>query len=385
MPLPLHHELRAAIDEAQADWRVGLSLITGMTDQARQVLLGVTIDRDEVNAMIAAANAPGAGAGAPAAGAGTAPAAFDWRNVNGKDHVTAVKFQGTCGACVSFASCGVLESMVLIKKNVTTDLSEADMHFCSVHGASCAPWWPTTAMAELQRRGVPDDASFPYSTAFVDDVPVCRLATDRDQRAYKITGSTMLTTMADRKAWIANNGPVCGVFQVYDDFYNYQSGVYRHVSGGTAGYHCVEIVGYSDTEQCWIAKNSWGASWGESGFFRMGYGECGIDETSNDTDKGQLNRFAMWGINDVVMPAMPVHWSGWQGLGGELASAPSAASRSADTLDVFARGTDNALWQRSFANGAWSGWHSLGGAIMSAPAAVSWGPGRLERLCQRLR
>jgi hypothetical protein len=26
-------------------------------------------------------------------------------------------------------------------------------------------------------------------------------------------------------------------------------------------------VGYDDVQECWICKNSWGASWGDRGFF----------------------------------------------------------------------------------------------------------------------
>ena len=51
----------------------------------------------------------------------------------------------------------------------------------------------------------------------------------------------------------------------------------RRPPGEYVGGHCVCIIGYDDAQKCWIAKNSWGKGWGEQGFFRIGYGECGID------------------------------------------------------------------------------------------------------------
>ena len=47
------------------------------------------------------------------------------------------------------------------------------------------------------------------------------------------------------------------------------------------------IIGYDDAQRCWIAKNSWGTEWGAGGFFRIGYGEVGIDAS-------------MWGITGTV-------------------------------------------------------------------------------------
>jgi len=70
-----------------------------------------------------------------------------------------------------------------------------------------------------------------------------------------------------------------GGMAVYQDFFSYRSGIYKHVSGGLAGYHCIMIAGYDDTQQCWICKNSWGTGWGENGWFRIGYGECQIDSS----------------------------------------------------------------------------------------------------------
>ena len=39
-------------------------------------------------------------------------------------------------------------------------------------------------------------------------------------------------------------------------------------------------------------------------------------------------------------------WSHWESLGGALASEPTVSSRASGRLDVFIRGTDNALWHK---------------------------------------
>jgi cathepsin B len=80
---------------------------------------------------------------------------------------------------------------------------------------------------------------------------------------------------------ISTNGPVQAAFNVYQDFFNYKSGVYKHVSGGLAGGHAIKIVGWgqSGSEPYWIVANSWGTSWGIDGFFWIlrGHDECVIE------------------------------------------------------------------------------------------------------------
>jgi hypothetical protein len=70
----------------------------------------------------------------------------------------------------------------------------------------------------------------------------------------------------------------------------------------------------------------------------------------------------------------------WESLGGgiTMASAPSVASWGSGRLDVFARGSDNALWHMWFDASGWHGFERLGGNLVSAPAAASWGPGRID-------
>jgi peptidoglycan hydrolase-like protein with peptidoglycan-binding domain len=72
-------------------------------------------------------------------------------------------------------------------------------------------------------------------------------------------------------------------------------------------------------------------------------------------------------------------WSGWGSLGG-VVSSPIAVGRNADgRLEVFARGTDAALWHKwqTAPNGGWSNWVSLGGWIID-PVVASNADGRLE-------
>lgn len=87
---------------------------------------------------------------------------------------------------------------------------------------------------------------------------------------------------AQIKSLIQSSGPVETGFTVYSDFFNYRSGIYHHVSGGVQGGHAVKIVGWGvqGSTKYWICANSWGTSWGESGYFKIQEGDCGIDQAA---------------------------------------------------------------------------------------------------------
>jgi hypothetical protein len=71
-------------------------------------------------------------------------------------------------------------------------------------------------------------------------------------------------------------------------------------------------------------------------------------------------------------------WSGWENLGGVLSSGIGVSSWSANRLDCFVRGTNNAMYHKWWNGSRWSGWENLGGVLTSDPAAVSWGPNRID-------
>jgi C1A family cysteine protease len=209
----------------------------------------------------------------------TAPAAFDHRNVSGKNFTTPVKNQGGCGSCVAHGVAAVMETTYRRSQNnpnLDLDLSEAHLFFChgGEEGRTCANgWFPNAALDKAKDKGVTLESVYPYTA----NQQACLVPSGWQNNVAKVSGKTDLNGRAAIKEWIATRGSVTGCFIVYQDFYSYRSGVYRHVTGNSVGGHCVEIVGYSDAQGCWICKNSWGSNWGEGGFFRIAYGECQIE------------------------------------------------------------------------------------------------------------
>jgi ABC-type polysaccharide/polyol phosphate transport system ATPase subunit/acylphosphatase len=74
-------------------------------------------------------------------------------------------------------------------------------------------------------------------------------------------------------------------------------------------------------------------------------------------------------------------WHNWRNsLGGTLTTGPVVARNADGRLEVFARGTDNALWhiRQTSPNNGWSGWSSLGRALTTDPVVARNADGRLE-------
>lgn len=61
----------------------------------------------------------------------------------------------------------------------------------------------------------------------------------------------------------------------------YTGGIYEDTTGDTDLVHEISVVGYGveDGKKFWVARNSWGTSWGEQGFFRVvrGTNNIGIE------------------------------------------------------------------------------------------------------------
>ncbi|HEY1428154.1 MAG TPA: C1 family peptidase, partial [Candidatus Tumulicola sp.] len=218
---------------------------------------------------------PAGGPGQPAGGPSHA-ASVDWRNRFGWPWITKIKDQDPCESCWVFSAVGTVEAMSRIEHAVWSLRSEGDVH--DGLGAQCSTLgWPTTAFDWMKAHGVADPGCWPYETQNLPYKP----SSDRDGRTVKLTDNVSLSNVDDQKAWIDNVGPISACFTVYNDFFGYQSGVYKaNTQTGVAGGHCIVIVGYDDSKQAWLVRNSWSELWGMSGYCWFGYGQADIDNNA---------------------------------------------------------------------------------------------------------
>ena len=91
-----------------------------------------------------------------------------------------------------------------------------------------------------------------------------------------ITYKNVNQTIVDMKTCLNNGYPFMFGFLVYSSFVSNvvantgivpMPGRRERILGG----HAVSCVGYNDTTQRLICRNSWGVSWGDSGYFYMPY------------------------------------------------------------------------------------------------------------------
>jgi len=232
----------------------------------------------------------------PAEPLGNAPSSWDWRNVDGKDWTTPIRDQAECGSCYAFAVMAVLETVYNINKNnpnLDIDLSEQYMVSCGqkqlpfdIHG--CCGGTFAGSIAFIEEQGTIEENSFAYKAIDANgrDGDECDHLYGSHEKVkcpnvngpiYKASRAKTLFTRNGMKNAINEYGPLVTSMYVYDDFPDYNGGIYVKNSNRLLGGHMVAIVGYNDDPGYWICKNSWGTEWGEDGWFRIKYGECSID------------------------------------------------------------------------------------------------------------
>lgn len=223
------------------------------------------------------------GCGSFFSSASGAPSGIDWRN---KGAVTSVKDQGQCGSCWSFSATGAVEGAWAISKGQLLDLSEEQLVECATgvsygsHG--CSGGQMEGAFKYVIEHGQCSLSSYPYtsgtgqsgsckSCSSVAHLSKCSNVKPNDQISLK--------------GAIAQQPVAVAISADSRIFQSYSSGVITSTSCYTSLNHGVLAVGYGEENglEYYLVKNSWGASWGDNGYVKIGRsdstndaGICGI-------------------------------------------------------------------------------------------------------------
>jgi len=142
-------------------------------------------------------------------------------------------------------------------------------------------------LSAVHTYGAPLETLWPYNINNFAVRPNTNAYNDAANR--KVTGYQQCANFSSVKSALAAGQPVVIGFTVYSSF---ESGTWWHTTGNMPypnvareqilGGHAVCLVGYNDNTSRFIARNSWGTSWGDKGYFYMPYQV--IQNTSMSSD-----------------------------------------------------------------------------------------------------
>jgi len=226
------------------------------------------------------------------------PASYDWRSSN---KLTSVRDQGNCGSCWAFSAVGAMEAALNIANNTTGNsynLSEqylvSDCHSVSGY-QTCCGGWKDLALVYIKNSGIPDEACMPYvdgsgcscnggtcdtnctyrTSGKCSDRTCSQRCSNYASRLVKIASTGKVSSARETiKSNLISKGPLAVSLRMSGSFDS--NGVYR-CSPDSPTNHAVVIVGYNNAGSYWIVRNSWGPGWNGDGYFKVGYGECSIE------------------------------------------------------------------------------------------------------------
>jgi cathepsin B len=159
---------------------------------------------------------------------------------------------------------------------------------CNFENYACAGGYLMTTIDYLQVEGVVSSKCKPYKNKSMSCEYHCEDGVTPFEKYYCSVGSLKVVSDHEKiKTELRTNGPLMMGLRVYEDFLNYESGIYKYTTGEIVGGHAMKLVGYgTDAKEglYWVMQNQWSSDWGENGIIRIKAGEVGIDSIALGCD-----------------------------------------------------------------------------------------------------
>src|SRR5579872_5100534 len=200
---------------------------------------------------------------------------------------TPVRDQGSLGSCTAFAICGAMELDEQNKSNILSPLFQyynervADGDVSQDNGSTM-----TQAVTVMVRYGICQEQLWQYNVSQFAVKPSANCFTNAlGNKGLNVV--QVSATIQAIKTCLAQSQPVILGIMVYASFESAsvaQTGIIPLPAANEQllGGHAIVCVGYSDANSWLICKNSWGADWGDKGYFYLPYSYITMDHLASD-------------------------------------------------------------------------------------------------------
>jgi C1A family cysteine protease len=197
--------------------------------------------------------------------------------------------QGQLGSCTGHAIAGALEYNWLRNHSAPRAASRLFIYYQERVIEHTVPLDAGAMIRDgikaCAKVGVCSEKNWPYRPERFAKKPGVRAYADAAQHRVKLY--RRVSGLLDFKIALALNHPVVFGFSVYESFESDHVATTGVMSlpldtEQMLGGHAVCAVGYDDTMQRAIVRNSWGPDWGDKGYFYMPYGYIEDRSLSDD-------------------------------------------------------------------------------------------------------
>jgi len=256
-----------AHNNGSSGWKMGINQFADLTKEEFKSFLGL---RPRDNSYIRSRNE------APLPNIAPTPA-IDWEK-NGA--VTPVKDQAQCGSCWAFSTTGAVEGAYQIKTGKLVSFSEQQLVDCagSSGNQGCNGGLMDDAFNWIEQNGIGTEADYPYRAqdGSCKSVSVVTKISKYEDCPQEKEASLM--------GYLQQQPISIAIEADQSSFQYYKSGVFTGPCG-TQLDHGVLLVGAGteNGQDYWRVKNSWGVSWGDSGYIRIlrGNNLCGLADMAS--------------------------------------------------------------------------------------------------------